>query len=58
MTRANQVRMARDVAAMFDELRILAEKRSAVLADGVRPEEQVAARRYDRFGTVTVPADR
>jgi hypothetical protein len=35
--------MAHDVAAMFDELRRLAEKHAAVLADQARQEEAAAA---------------
>jgi hypothetical protein len=41
--KADQVRMAHDVAAMFDELRRLAEKHAAVLADQARQEEAATA---------------
>ena len=50
--KADQVRMAREVAAMFDELRCLAEKHAALHDDRVRLEAEAGALRAEWGGEI------
>jgi hypothetical protein len=52
VTRADQVRMAQDVAGMFDELRALADRHAELHTDRARLEAELDVRARTRIGSV------